>query len=246
MRFLANTGFLFPALPFADRLRAAAAAGFDGVECHDEIQQHDPGAIAAILAETGLSVAGLNTRMGATAGCAAVPGAEAAFVADLRAAHAAAVRVGAGAIHVVAGKGETARSVYLANLRRALELTDRRLLIEPICPAAIPGYHLATLDDAVAVQDSIGDPRLGILFDWYHMVATLGVQGAAEALARHRDRIAHVQAAAFPRRDEPGGDLIRATEAQGFGALGLEYRPSLPEAAVLASLRAALASNPPG
>jgi hydroxypyruvate isomerase len=30
MKFYANIGFLFSALPFLDRIRAAVAAGFDG------------------------------------------------------------------------------------------------------------------------------------------------------------------------------------------------------------------------
>ena len=38
MRFSANTGFLWPELPFLDRIRAAARAGFDAVEFHDEAQ----------------------------------------------------------------------------------------------------------------------------------------------------------------------------------------------------------------
>ena len=86
MRFSANTGFLYKELPFLDRIRAAAAAGFDAVEFHDEAQGADPGALAAALAETGLPVLGLNVRMGETSGCAAIPGAEAQARADIDAA----------------------------------------------------------------------------------------------------------------------------------------------------------------
>ena len=86
MRFSANTGFLYKDLPFLDRIRAAAAAGFDAVEFHDEAQGADPAALAAALAETGLPVCGLNVRMGETSGCAAIPGAEAQARADIDAA----------------------------------------------------------------------------------------------------------------------------------------------------------------
>ena len=91
-------------MPFLERIGAAAAAGFDAVEFHDEAQGADPDALAAALAETGLPVCGLNVRMGDTAGCAAIPGAEAQARADIDAAVAVADAVGAGAIHVLSGR----------------------------------------------------------------------------------------------------------------------------------------------
>jgi hydroxypyruvate isomerase len=36
-RFSANTGFLWKDRPFLQRIRAAAASGFDAVEFHDEL-----------------------------------------------------------------------------------------------------------------------------------------------------------------------------------------------------------------
>ncbi len=235
MRFLANLGFLFPALPFPQRIAAAARAGFDGVEFHDQVQRDDPARIADLLAEARLAVGSLNSGMGDSFGLAAIPGAEARFAADLAAAHLAAQAIGAPAIHIVAGRGATDPATYLANLRRALDLTDRVLLIEPISPAAVPGYHLASLDQALAVQDAIGSPRVRVMFDWFHMAATLGPAVAAAALSAHSDRIGHVQLASWPDRTEPGRDLLML--AAGFQAVGLEYRPTIPEAQALAALR---------
>lgn len=243
MTFLANTGFLFASLPFPERLRAAAESGFDGVEFHDEVQRHDAAEIADVLAQTGLRMGGLNIRMGATAGCAAIAGQEDAFAADMRAAHAAAEAVGARAIHVLAGHGDTRRDTYLANLRRALDLTDRQILIEPISRAAMPDYHLRTLDEALEVQAALGNPRLAILFDWYHITAEIGHSGACVALARHRTQIGHVQVASFPQRAEPDAGLIRDSRAQGFAMIGFEYRPTMPEGAALAGIRARLAAT---
>ena len=234
MRVLANLGFLFTALPLEDRITAAAAAGFDGVEFHDQVQQGDPARIADLLARTGLAVGAVNSGMGDSFGLAALPGAEGRFAADLGAAHRAAVAIGAPAIHIVAGKGATDAATYAANLRRALDLTDRLLLIEPISPAAVPGYHLASLAQALAVQEALGSPRLRIMFDWFHMAATLGPDGAAKALSEHRDRIGHVQLASWPDRAEPGADLLALAAGAGFGTVGLEYRPTRPEAQALA------------
>lgn len=236
MKLLANTGFLFPALPFPDRLIAAAEAGFDGVEFHDEVQRHDAGAIADLLAQTGLAMGGLNIRMGTTAGCAAIPGAD--FGADMQAAHAAAVAVGAGAIHVLAGRGETDDRTYLHNLRRALDMTDRLILIEPISRAAMPDYHLRTLEQALMVRDTLGSARIKVLFDWFHITAEEGAEAAQTLLTRHHDAIGHVQGASFPQRNEPDTALIHQTAGAGFAVLGLEYRPTQAEGLTLARLRA--------
>ncbi|MEZ5752157.1 MAG: TIM barrel protein [Paracoccaceae bacterium] len=239
MKFLANTGFLFPSLAFSDRIRAAARARFDGVEFHDEVQRHDPGAIADLLAETGLMVGGLNIRMGTTAGCAAIPGSVRDFVSDMRAAHAAAEAVQARAIHVLAGRGITDRAEYRANLRRALDLTDRQILVEPISRAAMPDYHLNRLDEALEVLADLGSSRVAIMFDWYHVIAEDGHEAAIQALDQHRDHIGHVQAASFPDRNEPDLAMAERTRALGFSVLGLEYRPTIDEETALSRLKGA-------
>lgn len=239
MRFLANTGFLFAGLSLADKLRAAARAGFDGVECHDDVQGADQGELHQIVTESGLRVGSLNTRMGATTGCAALPDAQAQFVQDITEAHQAATAIGARAIHVLAGRGDWNPQVMEANLRRALDLTDRMLLIEPINPQAMPGYALSNLTDALELHDRIGDPRLRVMFDWFHMANTLGPDRAEVALRAHKDAIGHVQLAAATDRSEPDAGLVDLVAQAGFDCVGLEYRPTRPEAQLLAELRSA-------
>lgn len=238
MQFLANTGFLFGSIPVVDKVFAAASVGFDGVEFHDEVQHSDPARVADALAQTGLQVGSLNTRMGATVGCAALPEHEAQFAQDMRTAHAAACTVGATAIHALAGCGGGTTGVYVANLRHALDLTDRMILIEPISTHAIPGYFLSTLPDALAICDQIGDPRLRIMFDWFHMAGPMGADAAADALQHHREWIGHVQLASIPTRAEPDADLIALVGGLGVRRVGLEYRPTQPEGQTLARLRA--------
>ncbi len=244
MRFSANTGFLYKGLPFIERIRAAAAAGFDAVEFHDEAQSADPAALADALAETGLPVLGLNVRMGETSGCGAVPGAEAQARADIDAAAAVAEAVGAAAIHVLSGKaaGEAARASLGANLRHALDRFAGTILIEPICAAAIPGYFLDSLELALAIRAEIDHPRLKILFDCYHVET-----GEGRCLERFRDaaaHVGHVQIASVPGRNEPtGGELdyaalLPAMAAAGYGgAFGCEYRPLVAPGEALAELR---------
>ncbi len=241
----ANLGFLFTDLDFPDRIRAAADAGFAAVEFHDQAQ----GALrdtAQALAETGLRVVALNTVHGPTMGRAALDGP--GFAEDFRAALATAQEVRAGAIHIVAGRaaGPAARTAYLRNLAWALDRTDRPLLLEPICPQANPGYHMASLEDFAAVATALPHPHLRLMADWFHL-GTL--YGPAAALARilAEPRLAHLQLARLPDRGDPmPGDvpewpaLAALARARGL-AVGLEYRPARrPVAQVLDALQAAI------
>ena len=232
MRFSANTGFLWPELPFLDRIRAAARAGFDAVEFHDEAQNADPKALREVLIETGLSVCGLNVRMGPTAGCAAIPGCEIQARADIDAAIAMAELVDAGAIHVLSGNTDApgAAATLVTNLRYALAQTSRTILIEPICRAANPAYFLHDLDQATAILAQIDHPRLKILFDCFHIETEHG--DSAARFAAVVQQVGHVQIASVPGRNEPGTGtldyrlLLPAMRMAGYeGAFGAEYRP---------------------
>ena len=232
-RFSANTGFLWTDRPFPDRLRAAAAAGFDAVEFHDEAQRHDPALIRDILDETGLPVCGLNVRMGETAGCAALPGQEEQARCDVDDALRVAQALGAGAVHVLAGRAADGgdRAQYLRVLRHALDAGDRVILIEPICRAAMPDYALPDIATAAAILAEIDHPRLKIMFDCFHVEMQDG--DLMGRFAAHARQVGHVQIASVPGRNEPGDadrlDLpavIAGMRAQGYtGAFGCEYRP---------------------
>lgn len=232
-RFSANTGFLWTDLPFPDRIRRAAEAGFDAVEFHDEAQDADVGTLADVLAETGLPVLGLNVRMGATAGCAAIPGREDEARRDIDAAVATAQGAGAQAVHVLAGRtgNDDDRAAYLRALRHALNASDLTILIEPISRAAMPDYFLHDLGQAAGIVDEIGDPRLRILFDCYHVETEHG--GLLERFEEQKDRIGHIQIASHPDRSEPGSgsidyaEALRVFRAGGYdGAFGCEYKPA--------------------
>lgn len=237
MQLLANLGFLFTDLPLGDRIRAAHQAGCDGVEFHDQVQQDDPAAIGALIRDLGLTVGSLGLRMANTTGCAALDGHEAQFLDDLRAAHDAAVAVGARGLHVVAGRGTGSMATYQANLARALDMTALPLWIEPISPRAMPDYFLNSLDMALRVQDALDNPRVQILFDWFHICAERGPEGAAQALERYRDRIGHVQIASFPARAEPAPQILDLMAQAGFDLVSLEYHPTGSVADCVAQLR---------
>src|SRR5687767_12626136 len=107
LRFSANLGFLWQGLALPERVRAAKRAGFDGVEFHYPYDVPAP-ELRRVLAETGMPVAGLNTRPGDVAagemGLATLPGRETEARAAIDEALAYAGAIGAGYVHVMAGK----------------------------------------------------------------------------------------------------------------------------------------------
>ncbi len=231
-RFSANTGYLWQELPFLDRIRRAAATGFDAVEFHDEVQRTDLSQLNDTLAETGLPVLGINIRMGDTIGSAAMPHAAEQTKRDIAAAADIAERIGATGIHVLAGiaEGRSAHKTYVDNLHFALESTGLAILIEPVCREQLPGYFLRDIDQARQVIQEIDHPRLKILFDCYHVHRESG--SILENFQNHADRIGHVQIAAAEDRAEPFpgeldyGALLPAFVQAGYtGVFGCEYRP---------------------
>ena len=63
MKFSANLGFLWADLSLPEAIRAAAASGFDAVECHWPYAE-EPTKVRVALEETGLPMLGLNTTRG--------------------------------------------------------------------------------------------------------------------------------------------------------------------------------------
>lgn len=236
MLLSANLGFLYTDLTLPERLAAAHADGFRAVEFHDQPQAFGAEKLLGPLQDLGLQVISLNTRMGEEAGSAALPGQSARFRDEFRAAHDAALTLGAQAIHVVAGKvtGPEARAEYLRNLDWALERAEVDLLIEPLSPQGTPGYHLTTLEDFAEVSAALPHPRLKLMADWFHLSGTYGARALA-ALTPHLSKVGHAQVARPGDRGDPipeempGWPAFRAAlEAAGVAALGLEYRPTRP------------------
>lgn len=249
LRLAANISTLFTELPLADRIEAAAAAGFAAVE----VQY--PYAVPAAELRRRLDAAGvplilLNTPPGDPArgerGHAALPGREAEFRDGFTRALDYAATLGAGMIHVMAGVAPAGMSAaeclptLLANLAWARERTPAsvRLMLEPINRTDVPGYVLDTQAMGAAIVAALG-PRFGLQFDVYHVQKSEG--DVITRLRRHIGVIGHIQIAEVPGRGEPGtGELhwphlFAAIGQAGYaGWVGCEY---LPAEGTLAGLR---------
>ena len=238
-RFSANTGFLWKDRPFLERIARAGAVGFDAAEFHDEAQRENLDDVRAALKDAGLPVLGLNVRMGETAGCAAIPGEEAQARDDFDHALDTARALGAGAIHVMAGRLDAfpgvaqteALATYAAALRRAAKAAEPHgitILVEPLCPPAVPSYPVPSLDVALALLETVGAPNAKILFDCFHVQRTRG--DLVHMVRQHVDKIGHVQIAGGLTRAEPDHGEIdyrfvlpAIVEAGYAGAFGCEY-----------------------
>ncbi len=239
MRYSANLGFLFTDLPLPQAIHAAKDAGFDAVECH--FPYDVPAAeVAKALADTGLTMLGLNTWPGDKAagdfGLAALTGREVEARAAIAQAVNYAVATGTRAVHVMAGRtdgGDAADVTFLANLAYACDLAAPHgitILIEPINTRDVQGYHLSHTDHAARIIDAVNKTNLKLMFDCYHMQIMQG--DLATHLRGLMPIIGHIQIAAVPDRGEPDrGEvdfrwLMQDLDGLGYAApVGAEYKP---------------------
>jgi hydroxypyruvate isomerase len=237
-KFAANLNFLFTEVAFLDRFDAAAAAGFAAVETTNPYLA-PPEDIARRLGANGLTLALLNVPAGSEQrgerGLAGIPGREAEFRQTLDRALTYADATGCRLLHVLAGllHHGARRSTYVANLRsaaRAAAASGVSVLIEPINRLDIPGYLLATTEEARAVIYEVGEPNIGLQFDLYHRQVAQG--GVASAISEFAPLTRHYQIASPPDRGEPDAGelnypwLFKLIDASAFaGYVGCEYRP---------------------
>ncbi len=242
-RFSANLSFLYPELAFPDRFAAAAADGFAAVEYVGPYDQ--PAAtVAGWLSQHRLQQALFNTPAGDWAagerGIACLPERVEEFRTGLQRAALYATELGCPQVNVLAGIVGKAHDpalvekTFVDNLKYAADLMEARgvrLLIEPINQIDIPGFYLSGLPQTERVLAAVASPNLFIQFDFYHVQIMHG--DLMRNFRRLQPRIAHVQIADNPGRNEPGtGEISYAHVLNGLdqagysGWVGCEYRPS--------------------
>jgi hydroxypyruvate isomerase len=238
----ANLGLLWTELDLLDAIRAAHQAGFEAVEAYwPYITQ--PVDVALVLEELGLPLLVFDTVGGDLAsgefGLAALPGRQDEARSAIDKAMAYALDVSARYVHVLAGRSEPdqeSTEAFLDNLRYAAQRGAEfgvGVLIEPLSRTAREGYFLHRVEQAAAAIDEIGADNVHILFDCYQVAAEGG--DVVALLEEHLDRVAHIQVASVPERNEPltgSGTLdysgvrevLRRRGYDGF--VGAEYRPT--------------------
>jgi len=250
LRYEVNCSILFTEVPLLERPAAARAAGFDAVEFWWPFATAVPtdaeaDAFVAAIRDAGVQLVGLNffagDMPGGDRGLVSWTGREAEFRANVEATIGIGEQLGCRAFNALYGnrldgvEAQRQDDLGVENLVIAAAAADRigaTVLIEPVSGA--PSYPLRTAADALAVIDranAAGAASVGLLADLYH----LAVNGddVDKVIAEHTARVAHVQIADDPGRNEPGtGSLpldeqLTALETHGYsGWVGLEYKPS--------------------
>jgi hydroxypyruvate isomerase len=243
-KFAANLSMMFQELPFLDRFEAAATAGFRGVE-YLFPYEYDAAEIAERLKAHGLKQVLFNMPPGdwgkGDRGLACLPECRDQFEHGLKDVVAYAKALQCEQVHCMAGivgadKGAAGqfRETYIANLKsaaKALAKENMRLLIEPINTRDMPGYFLTGTRQAISIIDEVAAPNLALQYDCYHMQIMEG--DLTTRITELKDRIAHVQIAGLPGRNEPDDNceinyphIFKLLDHIGYdGWIGCEYRP---------------------
>jgi len=251
LRYEVNCSILFTELPLLERAAAVAEAGFGGVEfwwpfAEAVPSDRDVDRFVSSVEDAGVRLAGLNffagDMPGGERGLVSWPGRSAEFRDNVDVVVGIGERLGCRGFNAHYGnrvegvspeEQDELGAENLALAGRALARIGGTVLVEPVSGA--PRYPLLTAADALAVMDRVerdhGVDNVGLLADLYH----LAVNGddVDRVVAEHVGRIAHVQIADDPGRNEPGtgklplDEQLAALEAGGYaGWVGLEYKPS--------------------
>lgn len=241
-KFAANLTMLFTELPFLDRFKAAAEAGFEAVEF---LFPYDyPAAeLAARLNDNGLTLVLHNLPAGnwgaGERGIGCLPDRVEEFRAGVDKAIEYATALGCKQVNCLAGirpaeiAPELAQQTLIANLAFAapkLAAAGIGLLLEPVNSRDIPGFFIDRTALGLEIIEAVRAPNLKLQYDIYHAQVMEG--DLARTIERELSRIGHIQLADNPGRNEPGtGEinypfLFSRIDALGYsGWIGCEYKP---------------------
>jgi len=242
-KFAANLTMLFNEVPFLDRFERAAKAGFKAVEFL--FPYPFPAAeIKSRLQANGLQLVLHNLTAGnwdgGERGIACLPDRVGEFRDGVARAIEYGTALGAPQLNCLAGKAPAGvadaslRETFVGNLRYAageLKKAGLKLLMEPINTYDIPGFYLNRTAQALSIIDEVGSDNLYVQYDIYHAQRMEGELIAT--MQKNLARIAHIQLADNPGRNEPGtgeihyGNVFKALDRMGYaGWIGCEYKPA--------------------
>lgn len=241
-KFAANLTMLFNEVPFLDRFKAAADAGFSAVEflfpypyAKDELAERlHANRLRLVLHNLPAG----NWEQGER-GIACLPDRVGEFQEGVGRAIDYAKALDVPQLNCLVGiapasqSRDTTFTTIVENLRfaaAALGQEGIRLLVEPCNAFDIPGFALNRSAEALDVIRAVGSDNLFLQYDIYHMQRMEGELAAT--IRKAMPLIRHVQLADNPGRHEPGtGEinyayLFALFDELGYdGYIGCEYKP---------------------
>jgi len=241
-KFAANLTMLFTEYDFLDRFERAAKADFRGVEylfpyaykLEDLVQGLQANDLTQVLHNLPAGDWGAGER-----GIACMPDRVAEFREGVAKAIEYAKALKCPQVNCLAGIAPSGadqtklRDPFVGNLKYAADELKKqgiKLLIEPINTIDIPGFYLTRTAQAVELIDQTGSDNIFVQYDVYHMQIMEG--DLARTGEKYLPRIAHIQLADNPGRNEPGTGEINYPflfdhfDRIGYeGWIGCEYKP---------------------
>jgi hydroxypyruvate isomerase len=224
---------------FEENLERVAHAGFRHVELVGEFlrwsSEENKSAMARMDA-LGISV---DATSGMKLGF-ADPGGADAFIAELKQLMEAAQHVRCRRLILLSGKrlsssnDEAQKRASIETLKRAadvLEAAGMDAVIEPIDRLENPSIWMDGVEQAFAIAQAVGSPKVKVLYDLYHEQRSQG--NLIEKLEKNIDAVGLIHVADVPGRHEPGtgeinyGNIYRRLgELHYNGMIAMEFYPT--------------------
>ena len=242
LNFSANLSLLFTEVDLIDRFKAAKNAGFKAVEIQFPYSLSAE-IIKNTLEEQQLKLVLFNVDaddlLQGGEGLACVPEKQAQFRQAIAETLVYAKLLKPEAINVLPGRcfNEQRKQDYLKtfkeNLIFAVEsfaLLGIKTVFEAINSHDMPGFIIHNGQQMLDILDELNHPKLFMQYDIYH--AQMMGDEPDEFIARHANKIGHIQFADCPGRGQPGTGhinferIFQAIEKSGYsGWVGAEYNP---------------------
>jgi hydroxypyruvate isomerase len=241
-KFAANLTMLFNEKPFLERFALAKIGGFKAVEFLFPYA-FEASEIKSALDNNALKLVLHNLPAGdwdaGERGIACHPDRVAEFRSGVAKAIEYASILGVPQLNCLAGKTPEGvdpalvHDTFVNNLQFAaaeLKKSGLKLLIEPINTFDIPGFYLSKTAQGIAILDAVAADNAFLQYDIYHAQRMEGE--LANTIQKYFARIAHIQLADNPGRNEPGTGEINysylfdlLTRLGYTGYIGCEYKP---------------------
>lgn len=243
MRFAANVSILFREVPFVERFRCAAEAGFRAVEFWWP-RGEDLTRVEQAIRDADLTVALFNFDAGdmpaGDRGLVSDPKRQHEFRENVPVALDLARKLGVRRLNALVGHciptlryeeqlalaGESI--AWAADQARKFEVD---VLIEAVNTFENGAYLLCRTEEAASFVQAVGRQNVKLQYDVYHMQRMEG--NLVATLRKHAGQIGHIQIADSPGRNEPGtGEVnyryvLDTIDQLGYsGYVGLEYNPT--------------------
>ena len=242
-QFAANLTMLYNEVPFLERFERAANSGFKAVEFLFPYA-YEAAEIKNLLEKHHLKLVLHNLPAGdwdaGERGIACHPDRIEEFRTGVAKAIEYATYLNVAQVNCLAGKApagvdtKLVHDTFVSNLKYAAEQLKQvniKLLIEPINTFDIPGFYLSKTQQAIDIMDEVGSDNLYLQYDIYHAQRMEGE--LSNTTEKNLSKIAHIQLADNPGRNEPGtGEihypyLFKMLDRIGYqGWIGCEYKPA--------------------